>query len=71
MDLHRGLKTVGIMTLVESSEEVGEISVIEDDLQSSPVMLSSRAPTLDPGPQPSHQRLVFADPSAFRYTDYI
>lgn len=59
-----------IMTFTDAREELGETSVGEDDLQLSPVVLS-RVPTLDPGPQPSHQRLVFADPSAFRYTDYI
>lgn len=58
------------MTFTHGREERGEPSVGEDDLQSSPVV-PSRAPSLYPGPQPSHQRLVFADPSAFRYNDYI
>lgn len=59
-----------IMTFADGRDELGETSVGEDDLQLSPAV-PSRAPTLDPGPQPSHQRLVFADPSAFRYSHDI
>lgn len=58
------------MNFTDGRDELGETSVGEDDLQLSPAV-QSRAPNLDPEPQLSHQRLVFADPSAFRYTDGI
>lgn len=61
-----------IMTFADGRDELGETSVGEDDLQLSPAV-PSRSPNLDPAPAPqlSHQRLVFADPSAFRYTHDI
>lgn len=58
------------MTFADGRDELGDTSVGEDDLQLSPAV-PSRETTLDPGPQLSHQRLVFADPSAFRYTHDI
>lgn len=51
---------------LDGSNEWGEPSLEENDTQPSPVE-SSNAATHKPPSQPSHQRLVFADPAAFRY----
>ncbi len=54
------------MSLIDGGKDWEKNTVGEDDTQPSPIELS-RAPTLNLGPQTSHQRLVFADPVAFRY----
>lgn len=58
------------MSLMEDGNESREALVGADDTQPAPVESSTSAPHR-PGSQPSHQRLVFADPAAFRYVDFI
>lgn len=54
------------MSFVDGMNEGGPPPLEENDTLPSPVD-SSTAATQEPESQPSHQRLVFADPAAFRY----
>ncbi|MCJ1469989.1 hypothetical protein MMC07_008634 [Pseudocyphellaria aurata] len=56
------------MSLVEASNDGGEPPQEENNQQPSPVKSSTIA-TPNREVQPSHQRLVFADPAAFRYLE--
>lgn len=58
------------MSFVDGINESGERPREESDTQQSPVE-SSTAATLEPESQPSHRRLVFADPAAFRYASRV
>ena len=58
------------MSLMNGGNESKDALVGEDDTQPSPVESSTTTPH-EPKSQPSHQRLVFADPAAFRYVGSI
>lgn len=60
------MKSVVIMSHVDASNDGGEPSQEETNPQPSPVESSTNA-TRNREFHPSHQRLVFADPAAFRY----
>ena len=53
------------MSFMDGANEGDDEPAALDDTVLSLTRLSKNV-TLEPGPKPSHQRLVFADPVAFR-----
>lgn len=69
-DIRQSLKSMATVSLKDDSNESEEARIRENAMQQSPVESLKNA-SHEPEFQQSHQRLVFADPAAFRYVNFI